>query len=63
MVTISKPITYGLFLGACLALAAQADRFVYEDKNGNGMPDDNEPGIAGALVSAFRKILRPDSSP
>jgi hypothetical protein len=46
---------------ACLALAAQADRFVYEDKNGNGMPDDNEPGIAGALVSDGFEIVRTDS--
>ena len=53
----SKPITFGFFLG----LIAQANAFVYEDKNGNGIPEDNEPRIPGALVSDGYEIVRTDS--
>jgi len=59
--THSKPITFGLFLGTYLALIAQANAFVYEDKNGNGIPEDNEPRIPGALVSDGYEIVKTDS--
>ena len=59
--THSKPITFWLFLGSYLALIAQANAFVYEDKNGNGIPEDNEPGIPGALVSDGFEIVKTDS--
>ncbi|MBW2145306.1 MAG: PQQ-binding-like beta-propeller repeat protein, partial [Deltaproteobacteria bacterium] len=34
---------------------------MYEDKNGNGIPEDNEPRIPGALVSDGFEIVKTDS--
>ena len=56
----SKLIAFCLFLGACLALTARASAFVYEDRNGNGIPEDSEPRIAGALVSDGYEVVRTD---
>jgi len=43
-----------------LGRAAQLNAFVYEDKNGNGIPEDSEPGIPGALVSDGLEIVKTD---
>jgi outer membrane protein assembly factor BamB len=41
--------------------AAPLNGFVYEDKNGNGIPEDHEPGMPGALVSDGYEIVKTDS--
>ncbi len=43
-----------------LGRAAQLSGFVYEDKNGNGIPEGNEPGIPGARVSDGFEIVKTD---
>ncbi len=39
---------------------AQFNGFVYEDKNGDGIPEGNEKGIPGALVSDGYEIVLTD---
>lgn len=48
-----RALGMGLLLGACAAGAAAdtARGRVFDDRNGNGVPDRGEPGVAGVLVS------------
>ncbi len=62
MMSLRVAAVLGLVLTAWPAVAAPVTGVVFDDRNGNGVRDDAEPGVAGVAVSDGRAVVRSDAA-